>query len=399
MLDQATIDVIKATVPAVAVHAEDITSHFYPLMFEEFPEVKVFFNQSHQEHGQQPKALAAALVAYASNIENLSVLTSAVDAIVNKHVSLNIQPEQYDIVGSCLLKSIKAVLGDAATDEVIEAWGKAYWQLATLLIEAEEASYATMAQRHGGWRGERSFELVRKEAESELITSFYLQPSDGGDVPNFSAGQYIGVVLDVNGQATRRNYSLSNGPGKSYLRISVKREPGGLVSNYLHDDIQLGDTLQVLPPSGNFVLNESDRPLVLVTGGVGITPAVSMLDSAVLSGRVIHFIHAALNGRVHAFREYVDQLARKYNNLKPFYCYSEPFESDRPDASGFINVALLDEQLGDNRDLDFYFLGPKSFMTAMYKNAIELGINKSNIYYEFFGPQEDIAAAFEGEIT
>jgi nitric oxide dioxygenase len=131
MLTQHTIDIIKATVPAVSLHANDITAHFYPLMFREYPEVKRFFNQSNQAGNAQPKALANALVAYAANIENLSVLESAVSRIVNKHVSLNILPEQYAIVGECLLKSIKAVLGDAATDAVIEAWGLAYWQLAT----------------------------------------------------------------------------------------------------------------------------------------------------------------------------------------------------------------------------------------------------------------------------
>jgi nitric oxide dioxygenase len=392
MLSQETINIIKATVPVVAKHAEQITAHFYPLMFKEFPEVKAFFNQSHQAQGAQPRALAAAVVAYAANIDNLSVLAPAVERIVQKHVSLNIQPAQYEIVGSCLLKAIKEVLGEAATDEVITAWGEAYWQLANLLIEAEQACYLAKQQCEGGWKGEREFNVVRKEAESDVITSFYLEPVDGGSVPEFKPGQYIGLVIAVGDQDTRRNYSLSSSPNRRFLRISVKREPNGLVSNHLHDTVNIGDTLQILPPAGDFVLKNSDRPLILVTGGVGITPAVSMLDQALASGRAVHFIHASLNSRTHAFRDHVDQLAAKHNNLKQHYCYSEPLAGDKPNSTGFVTKALLDEQLGTNSEVDFYFLGPKPFMTAMYKNAVDLGISEGNIYYEFFGPLEDITS-------
>lgn len=389
-LSQQTIDTIKATVPAVAEHAEAITHYFYPLMFNEFPEVKAFFNQSHQQAGTQPKALAGAVVAYAANIENLSALGSAVERIVNKHVSLDIQPAHYDIVGSCLLKAIKAVLGDAATDEVMTAWGEAYWQLANLLIEAEEARYQASANQSGGWRGERSFTLVKKVMESEVITSFYLEPSDGGGVPTYKAGQYLGLVLTINGETTRRNYSLSDAPGKSYLRISVKREPGGLVSNFLHDDINLGDSLAVLPPAGEFVLADNNKPLVLVTAGVGITPAISMLNQTAASGRPIEFIHAALNTKAHAFKSHVDEMATKHHNVNVCYVYNKPSQQCQPHATGYIDQAFLEHYLADNRDVDFYFLGPKPFMRTMYQSAHSLGIKAENIHFEFFGPLEDM---------
>ncbi|MCV6626437.1 MAG: globin domain-containing protein, partial [Cellvibrionaceae bacterium] len=116
MLDQQTVEIIKATVPAVKAHADEITACFYPLMFEQHPEVIPFFNQTHQAKGAQPKALANAVVAYAANIDNLGNLSEAVTRIVQKHCSLGITPDQYDIVGSCLLQAIGKVLGDAATD-------------------------------------------------------------------------------------------------------------------------------------------------------------------------------------------------------------------------------------------------------------------------------------------
>ncbi|SQD77411.1 NO-inducible flavohemoprotein [Moritella yayanosii] len=390
MLTQHTIDIIKATVPAVSIHANDITAHFYPLMFREYPEVKRFFNQSNQAGNAQPKALANALVAYASNIENLAVLEAAVNRIVNKHVSLNIQPEQYAIVGECLLKSIKAVLGDAATDAVIEAWGLAYWQLADLLIAAEEAAYTANAEKEGGWRGEREFAVTTKVAESDIITSFYLTPTDGKPVTSFTPGQFIGLVLTIDGEETRRQYSLSDAPNSEYLRISVKREEGGTVSNYLHSRIQAGDTLRVLAPAGDFVLKDNNKPVVLVTGGIGITPAISMLNSLKDTDRPIHFIHAAMNTKVHAFRDHVTNLAAENDNIKPYFVYSDATAECKPDATGFINLAMLEEKIGDDRDVEFYFLGPKPFMQAMNGFAPKLGIPAENVHFEFFGPAEDL---------
>ncbi|WP_435234803.1 NO-inducible flavohemoprotein [Psychromonas sp. PT13] len=390
MLTQHTIDIIKATVPAVSTYANEITAHFYPLMFQEYPEVKRFFNQSNQAGNAQPKALANALVAYAANIENLSVLETAVNRIVNKHVSLNILPEQYEIVGECLLKSIKAVLGDAATEEVIEAWGLAYWQLADLLIAAEESAYKANEDKLGGWRGEREFSVIRKTPESDNITSFYLTPTDGKPVPSFIPGQFIGVVLQINGEETRRQYSLSDSPNGEYLRISVKREVGGVASNYLHQQIEVGDSLSVLAPAGDFVLKDNNKPIVFVTGGVGITPTISMLNYLKDTAHSVHFIHAALNTQVHAFRDHVNKIASNNKHIKPYYIYSEATESCQPNAKGFIDLSILEEQIGDDRDVELYFLGPKPFMNAMYHFIPKLGIPDENVHFEFFGPAETL---------
>ncbi|QUM80639.1 NO-inducible flavohemoprotein [Moritella sp. 5] len=390
MLTQHTIDIIKATVPAVSVHANDITAHFYPLMFREYPEVKRFFNQKNQAGNAQPKALANALVAYAANIDNLSVLEKAVSVIVNKHVVLDIQPAHYEIVGECLLKAIKAVLGDAATDEVIDAWGLAYWQLADLLIGAEEAVYSANEEEKGMWRGEREFRVTTKVAESDNIMSFYLTPTDGEPAPSFTPGQFIGLVLNIDGEETRRQYSLSDSPNSEYLRISVKREEGGAASGYLHDRIQTGDTLNLLAPAGDFILKDNNKPVVLVTGGVGITPAISMLNSLKGTDRPIHFIHAAMNTKVHAFRDHVTNLAAENENIKPYFVYSDATSECKPDATGFINLAMLEDKIGDDRDVEFYFLGPKPFMQAMNGFAPKLGIPAENVHFEFFGPSEDL---------
>lgn len=141
MLSQKTIDIVKSTVPALKEHGVEITTTFYKLMFENNPEVKPFFNMDKQESGAQPKALAMTILAAAQNIDNLEVLLPAVKKIGEVHVNANIKPEQYPIVGKNLLLAIKEVLGDAATDEVINAWGEAYEVIAKVFIDVEKEIY------------------------------------------------------------------------------------------------------------------------------------------------------------------------------------------------------------------------------------------------------------------
>lgn len=390
-----TIAIVKSTVPALKAHGEAITSHFYKIMFEGHPQVKAFFNEAHQAAGTQARALAGAVIAYGAHIDRLDEIAGALPRIIQKHAALGVLPEHYPIVGHYLLRAVKEVLGDAATDEVIAAWGEAYGSLAGLLIAAEEAVYSANAAQIGGWRGTREFRVARREDESEVITSFYLEPVDGGALLAFSPGQYLTLVLEIDGQPVRRNYSLSDAPGKPWYRISVKKEEGGRASNWLHEAAVVGTQLQVQAPCGDFVLQptgEQARPLVLVTGGVGITPAMSMLESVAHTGRPVHFVHAARHGGAHAFRARVDALAQRHANVKPLYVYDTPRDTDTPHATGFVTRELLAGLLPEDRDVDLYFLGPKPFMKAVYANGLALGVPKQQLRYEFFGPLEALEA-------
>lgn len=395
MLSPQTIALVKATVPALQQHGEAITRHFYRLLFTQHPEVKAFFNEAHQAQGTQARALAGAVLAYASHIDRLHEIAPALPRIIQKHAALGVQPEHYPVVGGCLLQAVREVLGEAATDEILAAWGEAYQALAELLIEAEEEVYRANAQREGGWRGTRAFRVARRERESELITSFYLEPVDGGALPDFAPGQYLTLVVEVDGETMRRNYSLSDAPGKPWYRISVKREAGGRVSNWLHDRAAVGAELRVQAPCGEFVLPEAQggRPLVLVTGGVGITPAMSMLEAAAPTGRPIRFIHAARHGGVHAFRARVDAIAAAHPNVKPLYVYDQPRPEDTPHATGLVTKELLDGELPSDRDVDLCFLGPKPFMQAVFAHGLALGVPEPRLRYEFFGPLEALKAA------
>lgn len=143
MLDQKTIDIIKSTVPALKTHGVEITKTFYKNMFEQNPEVKALFNMDKQASGEQPKALAMSILAAAQNIDNLPTIMPVVKKIGDIHCNSNVKPEHYPIVGKHLLGAIKEVLGDAATDEIIDAWGKTYGVLAEVFINTEKEIYSS----------------------------------------------------------------------------------------------------------------------------------------------------------------------------------------------------------------------------------------------------------------
>ncbi|MGE8359585.1 NO-inducible flavohemoprotein [Pseudomonas sp.] len=393
MLTNQQRALVKATVPLLETGGEALTRHFYAKMLKEYPQVRPLFNQAHQASGDQQRALANGVLMYARHIDQLEALGPLVSKVVNKHVALQILPEHYPIVGTCLLQAIREVLGaEIATDEVIDAWAAAYGQLSEIFINAEEETYARSAQAEGGWRGGRLFKVTDKVAESAEITSFYLAPADGGSAIDFEPGQYIGLRLLLETGEERRNYSLSAPANGREYRISVKRENGGRVSNHLHDNVQVGDSLELFPPAGDFVLRPSKKPLALITAGVGITPALAMLQSALPSGRPIHFIHCARNAEVHAFRDWIEAQTAAHPQVTHYFCYNEVKPGDGVHAEGFLTRDLLAEWLPQDTDLDAYFLGPKPFMAQVKKHLRDIGVPEKQSHYEFFGPASALDA-------
>jgi nitric oxide dioxygenase len=409
MLNQETIHIVKSTAPILQEHGEALTRHFYKRMFKHNPEVAPFFNPAHQQTGKQQRALADAIVAYATNIDNLEVLGGAVELIAQKHVSLMIKSEHYPIVGANLLASIREVLGEGATDAVINAWAEAYGFLADILIGREKQIYDENAKKQGGWEGFKSFRIVRKEKESSNITSFYLVAADGESLPVFKPGQYITVrVATPDGLTTMRNYSLSDQPGHEWFRISVKREtssemdtPAGYVSNILHDKFEVGDLVEIAPPCGEFFLDISEkhtRPLVLLAAGIGITPIFSILLTALEAflEREIILIHAVLNENVQPFRSTIDALAQDHKNLKVYYRYSDApaigVVREGNASSGFVTAEYLETFLSE-RDADYFFCGPHQFMTSLYHDLMRWGIPGSQVHFEFFGPRQELERA------
>ncbi|MEF9999964.1 MAG: NO-inducible flavohemoprotein [Comamonas sp.] len=377
--------IVQSTVPLLESGGEALITHFYQRLLGGHPEVRALFNSTHQQSGAQPRALAFSVLMYAKHIDRLENLGNLPAQIINKHVALQVQPEHYPIVGQCLLASIREVLGaEIATDAVIDAWAAAYQQLADILIGAESQAYERNASAPGGWRGARAFRVARKQIESTEITSFYLAPVDGGAVMAHLPGQFIGLRIVVDGKEQRRNYSLSALANGRELRISVKREAAGVVSRHLHDAVREGDVLEIFPPAGHFTLAESDKPLVLVSGGVGITPTLPMLAAALGSARPVVFIHCARTPEVQGFRARLDALALEHPQLQCHYLYENA-------APARIDAEQLGRWLPASRDVEAYFCGPQPFMAAVLQGLRALGVPPAQTHYEFFGPAQALA--------
>lgn len=392
-------EIVKSTAPVLSEHGIAITSHFYKRMLDNHPELKNIFNSAHQSTGAQPAALAHAVWAYAVNIDNLGALNTAVSRIGHKHASLGVTPDQYPIVGENLLASIREVLGDAVDKPVLDAWEAAYQQLADIFIGFERDLYHKAAQTPGGWNGWRKFKVSQKVHESDEIISFYLEPLDAAQLPQFKSGQYISVrvFMPELGVHQPRQYTLSGIPAGTHFRISVKKEaatgvkPAGLISNVLHDKLPEGSELEVSMPYGDFTLDvDADVPVVLISGGVGITPMLSMIGTVTehAKNRPVVFVHAARNGKVHAMKDYLSNIMQENPQVSRAIFYEEVADSDKKgvdyDHEGRIDLAKIRDQVllpGAN----YYLCGPIPFMQAQQKSLEALGVPKDRIHSEVFG--------------
>lgn len=399
-LSEQTIALVKATVPALEAHGLDIVREMYSRMFQN-PEIRDLFNQSHHgDTGSQPKALTGAILAYASNIENLGALAPAVERIAQKHVGLQILPEHYPHVGEALLGAIKAVLGDAATEDILAAWGEAYWFLANILIARERRIYTEQKDMSGGWNGWREFRIDDVVRESSVINSFLLRPVDGEPVMTYKAGQYLTFWLEIPGHPpVKRNYSISAAPNGETYRISVKREPQGLASGWLHDEAKHGTILKVAAPAGEFFLAEHiERPIVLLSGGVGLTPMVAMLEALVGNGASVpvQYIHGTHDRETHAMRDHVRSVAALGNSVEIIDFHQTPLADEVLGRDYDVAGIITDEWLVANTpvgDADYYICGPRPFLRHAVSTLSLAGVPSDRIHYEFFGPADELLAA------
>ncbi|MGY6652454.1 globin domain-containing protein [Amycolatopsis sp. TRM77291] len=245
MLSPASAAVVRATLPVVRAHAVEITGEFYSSMFAAHPELLDLFNQGNQADGRQKLALASAVAGFAEHLldgDDAAPFERVAERIAHKHVSLGIRAEQYPLVGHYLLTAVGTVLGAAVTPEVSAAWHEVYWLLACRLIAAEARLYERGDHDPADlWRRWR---VAKRLDEAVDVVSFTLVPDDGPAVPDFLPGQYVSVAVDLpDGRRQPRQYSLSQGPGRGSLRITVRRvrghdgAPDGAVSNHLHDHV------------------------------------------------------------------------------------------------------------------------------------------------------------------
>ncbi|KAI1087424.1 flavohemo protein [Rostrohypoxylon terebratum] len=397
------IAIVKATAPVLKEHGTTITTLFYKNLIAANPELKNVFSMSNQESGAQPRALAAAVFAYASYVDDLGQLKAAVERIAHKHESLNVQPDQYPIVGKYLLEAVAAVLGDACTPEIGEAWTAAYAALADIFINREQQLYVA----HENWPGWRRFKIQRKVPETSEITSFYLVPEDEKPLPSFLPGQYVSLQVFVPqmGHMQPRQYSLSEAPRSDYFRISVKREKGkqlgvpGLISNLLHDNYKEGDMLELTAPAGEFFVDpkeNTNNPIALLSAGVGFTPMLSILNSSLHAGsrRRISWVHGVHSSEARAFKDHIRDVCAEDtdNNIKTTFFVTSPQQGEVQGVdyhfAGRTDLTKVDPNdalfLGD-AGAEYYICGPFSYMKDVEKYLLGAGVGPERIHLEVFG--------------
>jgi len=253
-------------------------------------------------------------------------------------------------------------------------------------------------ERATTWHDWRNFIVTRKVKESEEITSFYLQPEDQSEIPNFLPGQFLTIKLNIPGQKRPviRTYSLSDyTESADYYRLSVKREPvpsgldvpPGLASNFLHDSVQVGSIIQAKPPSGRFVLNvEKTSPAVLISNGVGITPMISMAKAMLrlTPERLIWFVHGARDGRFHAFRDEIQAIADQNPNLMIHYAYSRPRAEDTGHyhSIGYVDSKLIQSLV--KQEAEYYLCGSPPFLDSILTGLKNADIPENQVFFEMF---------------
>lgn len=394
MLSQDTIDVIKSTIPLLEEHGDAITQTFYKRMFERNPQLKNIFNMTNQATGDQPRSLRESVVAYAANIDNLAALVPAVKRIAHKHTSLGVQANMYPIVGENLLAAIQDVLSLPDEHAALTAWGEAYGALADILIGAEAELYTESDKKEGGWKGFREFYIDRIVEETPEVKSFYLRPLDLADLPDFEAGQFVGVRVRPDGSEfySIRQYTLSSTDHAETFRISVKAAPDGSVSNYLHS-LKVGESVSLQPPFGVFTLANNKTNKVLLAGGIGMTPMMSLLQGALANATEnttqadnILFVQCDKDEAHQVFKNEMATLKDTHG-----FAHKLAFDSsDQGDHQGLINKDIIQTWLAEQGfsadNTEVYFCGPRPFMKAANDIFTELGFSAEDIHYEVFGP-------------
>jgi len=398
MLSPSARPFIEASVPVLRTQGVAITQRFYASLFSAHPELKNLFNMGNQENGAQQGALAAAVLAYAANIDQPAALLPVIERIAHKHASVGIVPSQYPIVGRHLIGAIKDVLGEAATPELLSAWDEAYWLLAGELIAAEARLYERAAVSAGDLRELVVTKVVR---EGRQVVSYYLQTRSGRSPGPFVPGQYVSVAVDLPSRGLRqlRQYSLSDAPSRPHWRITVKSElaredaPAGEVSNHLHAHLKQGSTLLVSAPFGNFAPLGSDHaaqsPLVLLSAGVGITPFVSALNALVeqRSTRPVLFVHAAQSREQHILGGDVRAAEQALTDLRTLTFHEQTSGDDERAGVRSGLMTLTPELLAPFAEADVYLCGPLPFMRAQWRDLIALGFSPTRLSREVFGPE------------
>jgi len=385
--------VIEATLPVIADNIGEIATRFYTHLFGEHPELlDGTFNRGNQAEKTQQLALAGSVAVFASSLVKVpeQLPEHLLSRIAHKHASLGITPAQYDVVHDNLFWAIVDVLGDAVTPEVAAAWDEVYWLMAYALINQERGLYSARGVRpETVWR---EWEVAEKIRETEDVVTFRMRRVDDRLVKTSLPGQYVTVQVPMpDGVRQPRQYSLTRADDGEHRQFSVKRvqgggKPDGEVSNLLVDGVDVGDRLTMSLPFGDVVLDDSGRPVVFASAGIGVTPMAGMISHLATAGShlPITFLHADSDEASFALRNQVLEDLRALPGATAHVWYEEGAQSSLPLEvhAGMMN--LDDVKLPD--DALYYLCGPVPFMRAVRSALIERDVPARDIQYEVFGP-------------
>jgi nitric oxide dioxygenase len=403
-LSATSTEVVRATLPVIGAAIGDITPVFYRRLFAAHPQLeRDLFNRGNQAQGDQQRALAGAIAAYATLLvdENGPDPQAVLARIAHKHASLGIVEEQYPIVHEHLFAAIVEVLGDAVTPEIAAAWDEVYWHMANSLVAIERGLYAEAGVAPGQvWQ---SLVVRSRVQESPDTVSFVLAAPDGAPLPPARPGQYVSVAVRLaDGAHQIRQYSLTRAPESSAWGISVKAVPGhregdaivpaGEVSNFLHANVFEGDTLEVSLPFGDLELSQGETPLVLVSAGIGITPMIGFLHYLRRTGsqREVVVLHADRSAARHAHRAELAELVDAIPGASLHRWYEDLGARAAGDAEYHGRIDLAGVELP--ADADVYLCGPTPFMAGVKSALVARGVAPEKIRYEVFGPDQDLSA-------
>lgn len=340
MLTQLQSTIIKSTVPLLENGKRILTKCFYNIMQDEYTD-------------DQLRTLANHFLLYAKNIDNTLLLNELISNITKKETQPHLSPAQYEIIGTYLLDAIREVLGsELANDAVMDAWRAAYIQLTDTLKQLADGK-----------------PFNKHQHDQYLELRFVSQT--GEQYPNYAMFE----IADDNNYNTR-----------------IQREQGGTTLNNIYNNVNESDMIRVFPATGDTRLQSTEKPLVLISGGMGITSILSMLEMTLeQSQRPVYFIHAARTAEVVCFRKWIKKQQEQYSQLQCFHCYE--YDPDQiADVQGKIDETLLKKWLPENNDIDAYYLGPKNFMRTI-KNALKsLGIPENQTHSAFFDSPQGLNA-------
>lgn len=387
MISESNEKIIQATLPVVASNLSSIVNKFYELLLSNHPELTSVFNLTNQKTGIQPTALTSSIATFAMNYKNIDSIRSMIEMIANKHCSVGVKPEQYAVVGTTLIAAIDAVLGDAVTDQIRNAWAEFYWEFANILIKEENDLYSVKYSEF------KNFKIINKVDESKNTFSLYLEPLDGV-VNNLLPGQYISIKVNLGANEQIRQYSVSDFVDNKYIRITIKREDNYddntvAVSEFIYKNLHINNICQISAPFGTFTLNDDNNNITFISAGIGITPLICMLENMNRNNdkRKIQFVYLTENSDYHIFKQQLNDI--KLPNFSKHIYYSNPNDNNvlgNDYESTLFNEQEIQKLVSSNTT--YYLCGSNNLINSVTKVLIKNGVSESNIRHEIFIPNK-----------